>query len=106
MAPGERFPVNDPNLQPRLSPRPQNDVLFLHSLLTSMAKIEQQAYRCLQTAGTTAVKSVRTVGGGSNNRVWQAIRQQFLAVPFITPRYTEAAYGVAQLARSALKTNQ
>lgn len=27
--PGERFPVNDPHMQPRLSPRPDNDALFL-----------------------------------------------------------------------------
>lgn len=28
-APGERFPVNDPGLQPKLTPRPQDDALFL-----------------------------------------------------------------------------
>lgn len=27
--PGERFPVNDPQLQPRLEPRPDDDALFL-----------------------------------------------------------------------------
>jgi hypothetical protein len=27
--PGERFPVNDPNLKPRLEPRPADDVKFL-----------------------------------------------------------------------------
>lgn len=27
--PGERFPVNDPALQPRLEPRPEDDALFL-----------------------------------------------------------------------------
>ena len=29
VAPGERFPVNDPELQPRLEPRPADDALFL-----------------------------------------------------------------------------
>ena len=28
--PGERFPVNDPQLQPRLAPRPGSDAQFLH----------------------------------------------------------------------------
>jgi len=28
-APGERFPVNDPGLQPRLEPRPEDDAVFL-----------------------------------------------------------------------------
>jgi hypothetical protein len=27
---GERFPVNDPGLQPRLTPRPDSDAAFLH----------------------------------------------------------------------------
>jgi D-ribulokinase len=27
---GERFPVNDPRLQPRLTPRPDSDAKFLH----------------------------------------------------------------------------
>lgn len=28
-SPGERFPVNDPELQPRLEPRPADDAMFL-----------------------------------------------------------------------------
>lgn len=28
--PGERFPMNDPHMQPRLQPRPADDALFLH----------------------------------------------------------------------------
>lgn len=30
-APGERFPVNDPGLQPRLEPRPADDAVFLQA---------------------------------------------------------------------------
>lgn len=30
LRPGERFPVNDPQLQPRLEPRPDSDAEFLH----------------------------------------------------------------------------
>ena len=30
--PGERFPVNDPALQPRLSPRPDDDAIFLQGV--------------------------------------------------------------------------
>jgi D-ribulokinase len=29
LTPGERFPINDPGLQPRLHPRPADDALFL-----------------------------------------------------------------------------
>ncbi|CAI5978560.1 unnamed protein product [Closterium sp. NIES-65] len=38
--PGERFPVSDPDLQPRLTPRPADDALFLHGILESIATIE------------------------------------------------------------------
>jgi len=96
---GERFPINDPNMQPRLSPRPNNDVAFLHAMLEGMATIEQQAYHCLQQAGATALTSLRTVGGGAVNQVWQTIRQRHISVPFITPEHTEAAYGAARVAQ-------
>ncbi|MBL1321449.1 MAG: FGGY-family carbohydrate kinase [Methylophaga sp.] len=96
---GERFPINAPKLQPRLSPRPKSDVEFLHGMLTGIAKIEQQAYDCLQQAGATPITSIRTVGGGAVNKTWQSIRQQYITVPFITPNYTEAAYGAALLAK-------
>ncbi|XP_057456475.1 D-ribulose kinase isoform X2 [Lotus japonicus] len=37
---GERFPVADPILAPRLLPRPENDVEYLHGILESIARIE------------------------------------------------------------------
>ena len=95
---GERFPINDPELAPKLSPRPESNVDFLHNMLAGMAKIEQDAYRVLVNAGAPQLNSIRTVGGGAVNKVWQAIRQQYLDVPFISPRHTEAAYGAACLA--------
>lgn len=32
VAPGERFPVNDPELQPVLEPRPEDDAKFLQGV--------------------------------------------------------------------------
>lgn len=96
---GERFPVNDPTLKPRLTPRSDSDVTFYHSLLQSMANIEQLAYQALEAAGTLAATAVYTVGGGSKNTVWQTIRQQTLKVPVLTPNHTEAAYGSALIAQ-------
>ena len=37
---GERFPVNDPNLAPRVTPRPADDETFLQGLLEGIARIE------------------------------------------------------------------
>jgi xylulokinase len=100
---GERFPINNPNLQARLTPRPENDAEFLHGMLAGIAKIEQQTYQALQQAGASPLTSIRTIGGGSINRTWQTIRQQHITVPFITPQNTEAAYGTALLARGIPK---
>jgi len=102
---GERFPINDPNLASRLSPRPSSDVEFLHGILVGIAKIEHQAYQALEQAGSTVVKSIRTVGGGAVNPIWQSIRQQTIPVSFVTAEQTEAAFGAARLAQGSVSTS-
>ncbi|KAK4771766.1 hypothetical protein SAY86_013541 [Trapa natans] len=37
---GERFPVSDPNMTPRMHPRPDSDVEYLHGIFESIARIE------------------------------------------------------------------
>lgn len=98
-APGERFPVADPGLQPRLTPRPRDDARFLQGLLEGMARIERRGYRLLAELGAPAPVAVRTVGGGARNGVWSEIRSRFLGVPVRAARHGEAAYGAALLAR-------
>ncbi len=96
---GERFPINDPNLQPRLEPRPADPVAFLQGLLEGMARIEAQGYQRLQELGASALEKVYTAGGGAKNLTWTRIRHRYLKVPFREPLETEAAYGTACLAR-------
>jgi sugar (pentulose or hexulose) kinase len=96
--PGERFPVNDPTLAPRLAPRPADDARFLHGLLEGMARIEAHGYRLLQELGATPLESVLTAGGGASNRTWTAIRRRVLGVPVLPSLHAEAAYGTALLA--------
>lgn len=98
LSPGERFPINDPHLQPRLSPRPKDDVQFLQGLLIGMSQIEALGYQRLAELGATAVHQVYTAGGGAHNRTWQHLRQQILGVPVTLAQYPEAAYGTALLA--------
>ncbi len=98
LKPGDRFPINDPNLAPRLEPRPDNDVEFLHGLLESMARIEAQGYQRLQQFGATTLNRVYTAGGGAKNTVWTQIRQRHLQVSLTKPVHTAAAYGTALLA--------
>jgi sugar (pentulose or hexulose) kinase len=102
-APGERFPVNDPALVPRLAPRPDDDALFLQGLLESLARIEAQGYRLLERLGASALREVFTAGGGAGNAAWTTIRALQLGVPVSAATHTEAAYGAARLAKSGEK---
>lgn len=97
--PGERFPVNDPNLAPRLEPRPQDEAAFLHGLLEGIARIEALGYQKLEALGASPVKQIYTSGGGAKNETWRRIREKLLGVRVIAAEHTEAAYGTAQLAR-------
>ncbi|XP_009618616.1 D-ribulose kinase isoform X1 [Nicotiana tomentosiformis] len=95
---GERFPVADPNMEPRLHPRPKNDVEYLHGILESIACIEAKGYKLLKDLGATPVEEVITSGGGSKNEKWIKIRERVLGLPVCRADQTEAAYGAALLA--------
>lgn len=96
---GERFPINDPQLAPRLTPRPADDAAFLHGILQSLTRIEAQGYQLLKSLGASALTEVITAGGGAQNVCWQQMRQNQLGVPVSRAAHTEAAYGMARLAR-------
>ncbi len=94
---GERFPVNDPRLAPRMVPRPDSDVEFLHGLLQGLARIETAGYARLAELGAPPLKRVVTSGGGAKNTVWNAMRERLLGVPVSMAAHCEAAYGSALL---------
>jgi len=95
---GDRFPINDPNLPPRLAPRPPNNVEFLHGLLEGISRIEAQGYGLLQELGAEQLSSVYTAGGGAVNTKWSEMRRRYLQVPVEASVHKEAAYGSALLA--------
>lgn len=99
--PGERFPVNDPGLKPRLAPRPGEDTAFLHGMLQGLARIEAEGYEKLAELGASPLKRIITAGGGANNPAWLQMRKRILKVPINVATHTEAAYGAALLARHA-----
>lgn len=101
LQPGERFPINDPELPPQLTPRPQQDSEFLHGLLESLARIEAHGYRLLNSCGATPLQRVLTAGGGAKNEVWTQIRQRYLQVTVQRSPQEQAAYGTALLAQSS-----
>ncbi len=95
---GERFPINDPNFAPRLSPRPEHDEVFLHGLFEGIAAIEALGYKRLAELGATPLASIRSAGGGAANEKWTAIRLKALQVPALTSASEHAAMGTARLA--------
>ncbi len=101
--PGERFPVADPGLPPRLTPRPRDEVRFLQGLLEGMARIERLGYRRLAELGAPYPSRVFSIGGGARNATWSAIRQRVLGVPVTRAPRQEAACGAARLALTAWK---
>jgi sugar (pentulose or hexulose) kinase len=95
---GERFPVVDPALPPRLTPRPAEDADYLKAMFEGIAAIEALGYRRLAELGAPRLTSVRSVGGGAANPAWTTIRQRKLGVDFLPALSDEAAAGTARLA--------
>jgi sugar (pentulose or hexulose) kinase len=94
---GERFPVNDPRMQPRLVPRPASNAEFLHGMLQGLARIETAGYARLAGLNAPPLTRVVTNGGGAKNETWRILRERLLGVPVGTAAHREAAYGSALL---------
>ena len=104
LRPGERFPIADAGLEPRLEPRPHDDdAAFLHGILESIARIEAMAFVKLRELGCDPpVQKIKTCGGGAKNRTWTQIRERLIQVPVEEAANVDAAVGAAQLARRAI----
>ena len=94
---GERFPINDPNVEPVLEPRPISDSLYLHALLEGLAKIEAQGWNKLISLGIKTPKKIITLGAGAKNPQWRKIRENIINIP-IESSYNQTAYGSALIA--------
>ena len=100
--PGERFPISDPMLLPRLEPRPADDARFLHGLLQSLGRIEVAGYRKLAELGANPLKSISTIGGGAKNPAWHKIRERQLGMPITIEQHVTASFGTALLAKAGI----
>jgi sugar (pentulose or hexulose) kinase len=98
LKPGERFPLSDPNYQPRFAPAPADDGQFFQAILEGMTEIERLGYQRLRELGGPAIKSLRTVGGGARNSAWSAMREKAMGIKTLPARSVEAAVGTASLA--------
>jgi len=98
---GERFPVNDPDLEPRLTPRPAENTRFFQGILEGITRIEMLGYRRLAELGAPWPVRVISTGGGAANAAWRTIRSRSLGIPVIAADHQEASYGSALLAQRA-----
>jgi sugar (pentulose or hexulose) kinase len=96
--PGERFPIADPALAPRVTPRPDDDGAFLHGLLEGVARVEALGYRRLAELGAPPLRSIRSVGGGAANAAWTRMRARILGAPVLAAASESAAAGAARVA--------
>lgn len=98
---GERFPVDDPALEPILEPRPASDARYLQALLEGLTAIEVAGWRRLRELGAPALRRVISVGGGARNSQWRALRTRALGIPVLNRPKRTAALGMALLARAS-----
>ena len=97
---GERFPVNNVNLEPILYPRPVSDSLYLHALFEGLAKIELKGWEKLSELTGSLPKKIITIGGGSKNPQWRKIREKIINIPIVSCKKT-TSFGTALLAINA-----
>ena len=99
---GERFPISDAKLAPRLTPRPASDAEFLQGIYEAFARIEQTGFAKLRELGCPSLRNVRHAGGGARSAAWMSLRAAALGVPQIPAWSEEAAAGAARLAWRSL----
>ena len=100
---GERFPVDDPELEPILEPRPVSDARYLQALLEGLTAIEATGWQRLRQLGAPALRRVISVGGGARNSQWRALRSRALGIPVLNRPNRTAALGMALLARASFR---
>ena len=96
--PGERFPISDPDFQPRLEPRPKSDAKFFQAMLEGISEIERIGYAALRDLGSPELQRVFTSGGGAQNQGWTKIREAKLGVPISAALSSHASVGAARIA--------
>lgn len=100
---GERFPVEDPLLEPILEPRPVSDARFLQALLEGITAIEQQGWQRFLELGAPPIRRIITLGGGARNSQWRRLRQRVLGLPVLNRPNLSAARGMALLAQGKME---
>ncbi|WP_157760447.1 FGGY-family carbohydrate kinase [Thiomicrorhabdus arctica] len=109
---GERFPIADSNLQPKMPLKPTQKLnlqapsiehqRYFLGLIHGLIHVEQLAYEKLNALGCH-LKCVYAVGGGVQNKLWMSLRAERLqnnhysTLKLSYPMSWEAAFGVTRL---------
>lgn len=110
---GERFPIADSNLQPKMPTKPTQKIdikapsiahqRYFLGLIHGLIQIEKLAYEKLQALGCRPLKQIYAVGGGVQNKLWMTLRAERLQsnrdlkLKLSSPESREAAFGVTRL---------
>ena len=94
---GERFPIDNPYLEPILDPRPVSDSLYLQALFEGLAQIELKGWEKLNSITGSFPKRIVTLGGGAKNPQWRSIRERIIKIPIVSCNKT-TSFGTALLA--------
>ena len=100
---GERFPINDPKMQPHLEPLPGDSTVFLQGLLEGMANIEARGYELLTELGAPALSALWTTGGGAQNAGWTRLRERIIGIKPKAAKLPGAACGAGLLAMGVVQ---
>jgi len=93
--PGERFPINDPTFEPRMTPRPDDD---------AVRRYRQNRSAWLPAHGRIWRAATDLRYDGRRRRNKRDLELSMLGVPVLTSESKEAAVGVARMALRALGT--
>ena len=118
---GERFPISDATLKPKMPEKPKSPLVihanspndranlkahqnYFLNLIKGLVYIEDLAYKRLTQVSGQTVKRLYSVGGGEKNRLWQQCRTVQFTRQFNlkTAHSLDAAYGVTKLINSRI----
>lgn len=75
----------------------QSHQTFCFQLGLGLTQVEQLAYEKLQSASSTSLNRIFSVGGGTKNIAWMRLREELLPAKLIAADHLDAAYGVTKL---------
>lgn len=95
---GERFPVNDPAMQPWTIGVARDRADLHRAMMEGVAFTERLGWERLSSLGLTSAGSQRIVGGGTKSAVWNRIRATVLGRELLIPPAGGSGAGAAMLA--------